>query len=31
MIVEEIDAKTEEKPSTQHLVFDTVLVEREST
>lgn len=31
MIVEEIDAPTGKKPGAQHLVFDTVLAERESS
>lgn len=31
MIIEDIEAKPGEKPSTQHVVFDTTLVEREST
>lgn len=31
MIVEEIDSPAEQKPSAQHLVFDTILVERESS
>lgn len=31
MIIEEIEASAEHKPSPQHLVFSAVLVEREST
>lgn len=31
MIIEDIKAKPGEKPSIQHVVFDTTLVEREST
>lgn len=31
MLIEEIESATDKKPSPQHLVFDTVLVEREST
>lgn len=31
MIVEEIDTKSDKKPDVKHLVFDTVLIERESS